>query len=484
MANAAISGLSAGAAVAATDLIPNVQTAGVGPVKTTAAQLKTFVSDSPTLVTPTLGVAAGTSLTLSGNLSSQLIRLTVGSVMQSGGSDGSFAFQTSSAVNGFKLTASATDGLIKLGATDAAAPVAQTLGVQNVVAGTSNTAGTDFSIYGSKSSGSGAGGSIKFYTSPAGASGTSQNAGVLAMTIDSTGLVTCSLGIVLGSTASITNVSGNLSIKTAGSNVLYLGGDTTFGGQLRLASGLAAMASNVSLQWSSDTTTYGTPDTILARDAANTLALRNGANTQTFNIYHSWTNASNYSGMSLFWSSTNFYIQPTRLGSGSFIASLNINTGASAPINLQIGNVTAWQISSSSHFLAGADNTYDIGASGANRPRNIYTSSGVVFANSLAVNSSTFNALLWNSGQFGWGSGASVTTSTNTDTGFKRSAAAIVGITNGSTGGGSLEMQEVTAPAAPAANGVRIYAEDNGGGKTRLMALFATGAAQQIAIEP
>jgi hypothetical protein len=42
----------------------------------------------------------------------------------------------------------------------------------------------------------------------------------------------------------------------------------------------------------------------------------------------------------------------------------------------------------------------------------------------------------------------------------------------------------MTAPAAPATNNVRIYAEDNGSGKTRIMALFATGAAVQIAIEP
>jgi hypothetical protein len=42
----------------------------------------------------------------------------------------------------------------------------------------------------------------------------------------------------------------------------------------------------------------------------------------------------------------------------------------------------------------------------------------------------------------------------------------------------------MTAPAAPAANQVRIYAEDDGTGKTRLMALFATGVAQQIAIQP
>jgi hypothetical protein len=47
-----------------------------------------------------------------------------------------------------------------------------------------------------------------------------------------------------------------------------------------------------------------------------------------------------------------------------------------------------------------------------------------------------------------------------------------------------LEGAEQTAPAAPAANGYRIYAEDNGSGKTRLMVKFATGPAQQIAIEP
>ena len=48
---------------------------------------------------------------------------------------------------------------------------------------------------------------------------------------------------------------------------------------------------------------------------------------------------------------------------------------------------------------------------------------------------------------------------------------------------GFLELPEVTAPAAPAANKGRLYFEDSGG-KTRLMARFPSGAAQQIAIEP
>lgn len=62
MANTSISNLAAGAAVSATDLFANVQSIGAGPVKTTAAQIKTFTSASPTLVTPTLGVATATSI--------------------------------------------------------------------------------------------------------------------------------------------------------------------------------------------------------------------------------------------------------------------------------------------------------------------------------------------------------------------------------------------------------------------------------------
>lgn len=79
---------------------------------------------------------------------------------------------------------------LNLGAADAAAPVAQTLSVQSVVAGTSNTAGTNFTIAGSQGTGTGTGGSIIFQTAPAGTTGTSQNALATALTIDSTQLST------------------------------------------------------------------------------------------------------------------------------------------------------------------------------------------------------------------------------------------------------------------------------------------------------
>ena len=82
-----------------------------------------------------------------------------------------------------------TSATLHLGNFDVAAPVAQTLGVQNVVAGTTNTAGANFTITGSQGTGTGAGGAIVFQTAPVGTSGTTQNALTTAMTIAPTGYV-------------------------------------------------------------------------------------------------------------------------------------------------------------------------------------------------------------------------------------------------------------------------------------------------------
>ncbi len=65
-----------------------------------------------------------------------------------------------------------------------------------------------------------------------------------------------------------------------------------------------------------------------------------------------------------------------------------------------------------------------------------------------------------------------------------RVAAQVMALLGVSTAGAAIEFTEMTAPSAGAANTCRLYTEDNGGGKTRLMALFNTGAAQQVAIQP
>ena len=46
------------------------------------------------------------------------------------------------------------------------------------------------------------------------------------------------------------------------------------------------------------------------------------------------------------------------------------------------------------------------------------------------------------------------------------------------------QFSEMTAPAAGAANTARLYSVDNGAGKTQLVVIFASGAAQVLATEP
>lgn len=47
---------------------------------------------------------------------------------------------------------------------------------------------------------------------------------------------------------------------------------------------------------------------------------------------------------------------------------------------------TRWKIDTSGHLLTGTDNAYDIGASGANRPRKIYTSTGIDVGTGIITN--------------------------------------------------------------------------------------------------
>ena len=76
---------------------------------------------------------------------------------------------------------------LQFGAADAAAPVAQTLSVQSVVAGTTNTAGANLTITGSQGTGTGVGGSIIFQVAPLGSSGSAQNALATAWSISGAG---------------------------------------------------------------------------------------------------------------------------------------------------------------------------------------------------------------------------------------------------------------------------------------------------------
>jgi hypothetical protein len=85
----------------------------------------------------------------------------------------------------------------------------------------------------------------------------------------------------------------------------------------------------------------------------------------------------------------------------------------------------------------------------------------------------------------GW-SGTLNNTNAALDVSLYRDAAGVMGLRGSSTttpGAMSFYTYGASPPAAPAASIVRLYA-DTSGGKIRLMAIFPSGVAQQIAIEP
>ena len=201
------------------------------------------------------------------------------------GTAGYYGFTTNSA----STSASTIDTFIsrraaanlRLGAADAAAPVAQTLSVQSVVAGTTNIAGANLTITGSQGTGTGAGGSIIFQVAPAGSSGSAQNALATALTISSN------------------------------KNVTFTGSVTVSGAPVIAGTYLQALENNTFLY------AGASADLALARDAANTLALRNGANAQAFNIYNTYTSSTSFERYSVDWITTaNLVIVGPNKGSG------------------------------------------------------------------------------------------------------------------------------------------------------------------------
>jgi len=202
-------------------------------------------------------------------------------------------------------------------------------------------------------------------------------------------------------------------------------------------------------------------DVALRWDAANTLALRNGTNAQAFNIYNTYTSGSVYERGFMRWASNVLEIGTEHVGASARDLVFKTNNtermrfGASGTMTVAGGVSTAF-FDVITYFASTSAAT---SRSSAGSGFTVGSAYQYLFSSTTGANGSA-------------------------DVGLLRTIAGVVGITNGSTGAGALGLKEMTSPAAPATDGVYIFAEDNGSGKTRLMARFATGSAVQIAIEP
>lgn len=169
-------------------------------------------------------------------------------------------------------------------------------------------------------------------------------------------------------------------------------------------------------------------DASLIRDSINVMAFRNSTSAQSVRFYTTYTDASNYARVQIDASSAY-----NGLGAGLF----NIAAGSGSVANFHFGTLGAsssyivtnstrrWQVDANGHLLAVADNTYDIGASAATRPRILYVGTSIINSGSLS---------------YGYLSRASSYTATGSDCVIKVTAAG----------------QAITLPTAVGAQG-RIY---------------------------
>lgn len=63
-------------------------------------------------------------------------------------------------------------------------------------------------------------------------------------------------------------------------------------------------------------------------------------------------------------------------------------TGGADPVNIKTNGTDRWSFGGTGHLTAVADNTYDIGANGATRPRSIYVGTGITIGAGSPINSS------------------------------------------------------------------------------------------------
>ena len=128
-------------------------------------------------------------------------------------------------------------------------------------------------------------------------------------------------GRVVATALQGTGNSGSIEFSGPSAGIVFGGGGSGSNrfGYFNSSGGVerVTLANTVPFGWSSTSAATGTIDTILARDAANALAQRNGVNAQAFNLYNTYTDASNYERGFMQWVSNTLQIGTDKLGTGT-----------------------------------------------------------------------------------------------------------------------------------------------------------------------
>jgi hypothetical protein len=136
--------------------------------------------------------------------------------------------------------------------------------------------------------------------------------------------------------------------------------------------------------WTGSNTAVGTSDLTLRRDAADTLAQRRGTNAQAFRVYNTFTDVSNFERIFFGFSSNTAALVQDAAGTGSARVFVIGNAGAS-PLRWRTNSTDRWEVTATGNLLAYIDNTYDIGATNATRPRDVHIAGYVAVGDGITA---------------------------------------------------------------------------------------------------
>lgn len=182
--------------------------------------------------------------------------------------------------------------------------------------------------------------------------------------------VATSRKIIVGNGTNFVASTETYAVPGTSGNVLTSDG-TNWTSAAPAGGGTTINSTDTAIPYRSNSTTFA--DSPLLRTSANVIDQRNSTNAQTLNVYGSYTDASNYIRTIIAGGSN--YGQIALQGAGTGLGSqilyvTNVNTAAGSGIQIQTSNSNRWMFDNSGNLLAnGADNAYDLGASGATRPR-------------------------------------------------------------------------------------------------------------------
>lgn len=209
-----------------------------------------------------------------------------------------------------------------------------------------------------------------------------QVGGTSKFKVNKDGGVTAPGGISFGTTGVLQSSNGLVLDAGPGQLPVYLSASS---GDLRLKS-------SYSFGWSSGNAFNTTLDVVIARDAADTLAQRRTTNAQTFRVYNTYTDASNYERAKIAWDTNVLKIGTEKAGTGTARA-LELQTDGTTRLTLNATNgqivgavfiATAYLVTPAS-ALGGNGGVY-FGTAGSNGSQVQSTGVGVIAVGNYAGN--------------------------------------------------------------------------------------------------